>query len=111
MAMGSDISLLVVRDFCLQLKHLPSHSHHVCVDAINTAVVDEDKWCATVRKESRVLLEYNIFAHLIFGRWKMDGVTFKHLQELAPGYEKRLPSEVMKQDNQFPTKKNFRKQD
>ena len=32
--MMSDISLLVARDLSVQLKHLPSHSHHVCVDAI-----------------------------------------------------------------------------
>ena len=83
----------------MQLKHLPSYTHHVCVDAINTAVVDEDKWCVTGRKEWRVLFEYDIFAHLIFGRRKMDCVTFKHLQELAPGYERRFPSEIIKQDN------------
>ena len=99
MATGSDISLLVARDLSVQLKHLPSYTHHVCVDAINTAVVDEDKWCVTGRKEWRVLFEYDIFAHLIFGRRKMDCVTFKHLQELAPGYEGRFPSEIIKQDN------------
>ena len=34
-----------------------------------------------------------------FGRRKMDGVTFKHLQELAAGYEGKFPSELIKQDN------------
>ena len=58
----------------------------------------EDKWSVTGRKEWRVLFEYDIFAHLIFGRRKMDGVTFKHMQELAPGYEGRFPSEISKQD-------------
>ena len=58
----------------MQLKHLPSYTHHVCADAINTAVVDEDKWCVTGRKEWRVLFEYDIFAHLILGvgKWTVS---------------------------------------